>query len=227
MENPVILPPTDNPDRVLLRKIGKQVRRRLAENPAVYQVPAEAAEIWAVGDFLSPVECARMVEIIDAAATPSLAFDVDYSSGFRTSYSANPDPHDAFVQQVQRRIDDLLGIDPALGEMVQGQRYAPGQQFKPHTDWFHTDTSYWPTEKRRGGQRSLTAMAYLNPVEEGGNTEFPTLGFAFEPTPGALLIWNNADRLGVPNPAVLHAGRPVVRGVKYVITKWYRARPWR
>ncbi|MNC97313.1 hypothetical protein D3C83_149320 [compost metagenome] len=69
-------------------------------------------------------------------------------------------------------------------------------------------------------------MAFLNPVEEGGATEFPRLGLSIEPRPGALLIWNNADRDGVPNPWTLHAGRPVIRGVKYIITKWYRGRRW-
>jgi prolyl 4-hydroxylase len=30
----------------------------------------------------------------------------------------------------------------------------------------------------------------------------------------------------VPNPWTIHAGMPVVRGVKYIITKWYRTRRW-
>jgi len=39
-------------------------------------------------------------------------------------------------------------------------------------------------------------------------------------------VWNNADEDGLPNLRTLHAGNPVTRGVKYIITKWYRARPW-
>ena len=31
---------------------------------------------------------------------------------------------------------------------------------------------------------------------------------------------------GEPNLMTMHAGTPVVRGTKYVITKWYRTRPW-
>ena len=54
----------------------------------------------------------------------------------------------------------------------------------------------------------------------------PELGISDRPEPGALLIWNNADPDGVPNPYTLHAGTPVVRGVKYIITKWYRSRKW-
>ena len=31
---------------------------------------------------------------------------------------------------------------------------------------------------------------------------------------------------GQPNNYTQHAALPVVRGVKYVITKWFRTRPW-
>ncbi|MBA4047314.1 MAG: oxygenase, partial [Sphingomonas sp.] len=31
---------------------------------------------------------------------------------------------------------------------------------------------------------------------------------------------------GRPNDLTLHEGMPVVRGVKYIITKWFRERSW-
>ena len=43
---------------------------------------------------------------------------------------------------------------------------------------------------------------------------------------GTLLIWNNLNAEGEPNTNTLHQGMPVLAGVKYVITKWYRERPW-
>jgi prolyl 4-hydroxylase len=190
-------------------------------------VPAEAAEIFAVGDFMSAEECVRMCGLIDACARPSTVFDLDYSSGYRTSFSGDVDPLDPFVRKISRRIDDLLGLEPEWGESIQGQRYMPGQQFQPHHDWFHPGTTYWDKEMGRGGQRSYTAMVFLNEVRAGGTTEFTDLGLAIEPRPGVLLAWNNADADGVPNPLTIHAGRPVVEGVKYIITKWYRTKPWR
>lgn len=39
------------------------------------------------------------------------------------------------------------------------------------------------------GSRVYTAFAYLNDVEEGGETNFPTLGFKVKPRRGSLLIW--------------------------------------
>lgn len=214
------------PDREPLKRIGAAVRKRLAANPQVYKVPTDKAEIFALGDFLSPRERERLIAMIDKAAKPSAVYDSEYDGSFRTSYSGNVDPYDPLVRRVTRRIDDLLGIDPALGETVQGQRYLPGQEFKSHFDWFYTESDYWKREKRRGGQRSWTAMAFLNPVAGGGTTDFTKIGISIEPQPGALLIWNNADLEGVPNEWTMHAGTPVTDGVKYIITKWYRVRPW-
>ncbi|HEY6816384.1 MAG TPA: 2OG-Fe(II) oxygenase [Croceibacterium sp.] len=217
---------TGDPDQDLLRRVGRKVRRRLAANSAVKRVAADKAELWAVPRFFDTLECGRLMAMIDAVAKPSEAYDRDYSSGYRTSYSGNMDPHDPFVAGLQKRIDDLLGFDHAYGETVQGQRYLQGQQFRPHFDWFTPGTAIWQTEQPRGGQRAFTAMAYLNAVEEGGATAFPQLGMAVPPRPGTLLIWNNADEDGVPNPMTLHAGAPVTRGAKYIVTKWYRCRRW-
>lgn len=226
IEVPHVPPPDDNVDQARLRRIGRKVRERLAALPEAYRIPTEKAEIFAIGNFFSQEECGRLMAMIDAVATPSRAFDATYESGYRTSYSGDVDPYDPFVRKIQRRLDDLLGIDPNYGETIQGQRYLAGQEFQAHCDWFPGGTAYWAQEKKRGGQRSITAMAYLNPVEEGGATAFPRLGISIDPKPGALLIWNNADPEGTPNPWTIHAGTPVVRGTKYIITKWYRARRW-
>ena len=43
---------------------------------------------------------------------------------------------------------------------------------------------------------------------------------------GHLLIWNNLDGDGRGNTFSLHQGMPVTAGVKYIITKWNRERPW-
>jgi prolyl 4-hydroxylase len=214
------------PDQEGLVQLGASIRARLAGNPAAYRVPSDKIELFAIGDFLTMPECAQLCAMIDTVARPSSLHEVDYASGFRTSYSGDLDPHDPFVAGISQRIDAVLGVAAVIGEPVQGQRYLPGQQFKPHNDWFYTSEGYWPQEEARGGQRSWTAMAYLNAVEAGGTTAFTALGLQIVPKPGVLLLWNNALPDGRPNEATLHAGTPVERGVKYVITKWYRTRKW-
>lgn len=220
---PVVMPARD---KSALARLGAAVRQRLLRDSGAYRVPTEDAEIFAVGDFLTSSECERFIAMVDASARPSDTFDPEHQARFRTSWSGDLDPVDPFVQTIERRIDDLLGLPSGFGETVQGQRYRPGQEFQGHHDWFYTKADYWPREDRMGGQRSWTAMIYLNDVEAGGATEFPHLGLGIAPKRGVLLTWNNAQPDGIVNAMTLHAAKPVERGVKYVITKWYRTRRW-
>jgi len=215
-----------NPDRDRLRQVGDKVRASLSANKGVFRVPVDRAELWLVENFFDAVECGRLMALIDEVARPSPIYDADGLPGFRTSYTGDFDPRDPFVRKIRRRIDRLLNINPAYGEPLQGQRYLVGQEFKAHEDWFPRGSPHWDHEQRRGGQRSFTAMAYLNAVEAGGATDFPRLGIAVDPRPGMLVIWNNADAAGVPSPWTIHAGLPVQHGVKYVLTQWYRTRRW-
>jgi prolyl 4-hydroxylase len=68
-------------------------------------------------------------------------------------------------------------------------------------------------------------MVYLNAPDEGGGTRFKLIGKTMQPETGKLLTWNNLDSEGQPNPATLHQGMKVRRGVKYIITKWFRESP--
>jgi prolyl 4-hydroxylase len=215
-----------NPDRKALVQVGNLVRSRLAADSGAYRVPVENAEIFAVAGFMSQDECQRVIDLIDAVARPSELFRDVHIDGYRTSWSGDIDGADSVVRMVERRLSDLIGLDPSWSESVQGQRYAPGQEYRDHCDWFDTNAAYWQTEVRRGGQRSWTAMVYLNEVEAGGATEFRNLGISFDPQPGVLLVWNNAKPCGLVNPDTLHAALPVERGAKYVITKWFRTREW-
>jgi prolyl 4-hydroxylase len=213
-------------DKAALAGMGAKVRERLASDPSVHRVGVDRAEIFAVGRFLAAEECTHLMAMIDRVARPSPTYEPQTTRKYRTSYSGDVDSTDSFVRMIERRICDLLGIDASWGETVQGQRYTPGQEFEAHYDWFDTTAGYWPKEVKRGGQRSWTAMAYLNDISEGGATVFSRIGVSVQPQAGALLIWNNALPDGRPNPDVLHAALPVATGVKYVITKWFRSRPW-
>ena len=203
---------------------SRSVADRILVDPRAQRLPVEGAELFLVERFVSKADCARLIARIDARCEPSPLFAPD--PGFRTSQTCFLDPSDPTVQGIEMRLARLTGIDPAHGEPVQGQRYGPSEQFKPHYDFFFTDQPYWPEQERRGGQRTWTAMAFLNEVEEGGETDFPTIGVRVAPRAGNLLAWNNLDAEVAPNMRLLHQGMPVIAGTKYVITKWYRERPW-
>ncbi|MEG8052258.1 2OG-Fe(II) oxygenase [Sphingomonas aerolata] len=170
--------------------------------------------------------CATLIALIDADRVPSPVVADDPRPAYRTSETcylyAGPDA----VTAVETRLDALTGLEPRYGEALQGQRYAVGQEFKPHHDFFDTGQLYWQDQVAVGGQRTWSAMTFLNEPEAGGRTNFPTADVIIAPKAGNLVIWNNMDDYGAPNPGSVHQGMPVEQGVKYVLTKWYRERPW-
>jgi prolyl 4-hydroxylase len=207
-------------------RIGTEVRERLARHSSALKIPSNDLDIFVVRDFLTGRECAGLIGMIDAWRIPSQLLAPTGDPEFRTSESCNLDPADPFVQSIEARITGLMGIEPGHGETIQGQRYAAGQRFKTHHDFFHTDQPYWEEMASTGGQRTWTAMMFLNEPEGGGATYFEKAGIRVTPRAGNLLAWNNMNARGEPNFYSLHEGMEVIAGVKYIITKWYRERPW-
>ena len=190
-------------------------------------MPTPKLELFIVRGFLEPELCALLIERIDRERRPSTIADDIGVANYRTSETCDMIGDDPAVAEVDRRIVALLGLPAETGEILQGQRYAPGQEFKPHTDTFEAGGADYYIHTAQGGQRTWTAMVYLNEPEEGGATRFKTIGKIVHPETGKLLAWNNLRPDGTPNPATLHQGMKVRRGTKYVLTKWFRERPIR
>ncbi len=209
-----------------LWEIGETVRGTLAKREGVFHVPATGLEMFIARGFLSEKERKGLIQRIDRDLKPSGLLADSPDPEFRTSQTCELSPTDPLVRSVDHRIAALMGMDPSFAETLQGQRYAVGQQFKPHHDFFYTDQPYWPAQEKSGGQRTWTAMAFLNDVEAGGQTFFERAGLRITPKAGNLVMWNNLDLAGEPNMYSLHQGMPVESGVKYIVTKWFRGRKW-
>jgi prolyl 4-hydroxylase len=203
-----------------------QVRDQILCYLGAVRMPANGMELYIVRDFLTLDECAALIALIDGARVPSPVVGDAPVSPHRTSETCYLYPGPAPVTAVETKLDLLTGLEPRYGEALQGQRYAVGQEFKPHHDFFDTGQPYWLDQVTMGGQRTWSAMTFLNEPEAGGRTNFPTARLAITPKAGNLVIWNNMDEYGAPNAGSLHQGMPVEQGVKYVLTKWYRERPW-
>lgn len=195
---------------------------RLSRRAGVQRVPTRELELFIVRGFLEPETCAALIERIDARRRPSQIADDVGIAAFRTSETCDLDFHDPLVAGVDQRIAGLLGLSLQASEPLQGQRYAPGQEFKPHTDTFAPGGYDFYRHTAETGQRTWTAMIYLNEPEDGGATRFKAIGKTIQPETGKLLAWNNLLADGRPNPATLHQGMKVRRGTKYVLTKWFR-----
>lgn len=205
--------------------VGERTLNALARNPMVTKVGLDQIDMFGRPGFLSAAESDALVAMMDATAMPSTLFSTT-DPKFRTSDSCNLNIYDPLLVTITDRICRMMATDPDTGEAIQGQRYRVGQEYKAHCDWFPVTESYWPAMRASGGQRVWTAMIYLNDVTEGGETNFPRLGFKVPPRKGMILMWNNMRRDGSPNPLSLHAALPVISGVKHVVTKWFRERPW-
>jgi prolyl 4-hydroxylase len=192
----------------------------------VQRVPSDKLELFQLRAFLSAQCCGELIEMIDAERRPSTLADYNGDAQFRTSETCDLSSDARAVRDLDALLFELNGIEPVHGEPVQGQRYAVGQEFKPHCDYFNPGGADWERYTSVAGQRTWTFMIYLNEVEAGGATRFKCIDKTFQPEPGKLLAWNNRRPDGSVNPNTLHHGMKVRKGTKYVITKWYREKPW-
>ena len=190
------------------------------------RMPFRDVEMLARRNFLTPGECAALIERIDAQRRPSGLADHVGDSSYRTSETCDLDAADPFVAAIARRLADYAGLDVAHAEPLQGQRYAKGQEFKAHTDYFEPGGDDYARYCSLSGQRTWTLMVYLNEPAAGGATRFKVLGKMFHPETGKLMAWNNLLPDGRPNYGTLHQGMPVRSGVKYIITSWFRTQRW-
>ena len=96
---------------------------------------------------------------------------------------------------------DIDGWEPTgLNERFRFYRYKDGQQFKPHVDGSYKKS---PTEMSK-----ITLLIYLNEEFEGGATTLIIENEEIIPKTGMLLLFEHK---------LLHCGRPVISGTKYVL----------
>ena len=200
---------------------------RLKGIPGVQRVPSPQLDLFVRRHFLDAAACGELCALIDSNRRPSTLADDAGEEHFRTSETCDLDHQHPLVAEVQRELSGLIGIPLSHAEPLQGQRYAPGQEFRPHTDTFNEGGADYFIHCADAGQRSWTAMIYLNEPEEGGATRFKVIGKSFRPETGKLLLWNNLLPDGTANAATLHQGMKVRKGTKYILTQWYRERPLR
>lgn len=209
-----MLPPGESSASILLARAGIQ------------RVPSDKLELFQLRGFLTQEMCRELIARIDTERRPSTLADANGDAYFRTSETCDLSPELPVVEALDALLFELNRIDPAHGEPAQGQRYAEGQEFKPHCDYFNPGGQDWEKYTAVAGQRTWTFMIYLNEVEAGGATRFKCIDKTFQPETGKLLCWNNRRPDGSVNPNTLHHGMKVRRGTKYVITKWYREKAW-
>ncbi|MBS0386336.1 MAG: 2OG-Fe(II) oxygenase [Proteobacteria bacterium] len=133
---------------------------------------------------------------------------------------------DLVMQLARLRIAAAIGQSVSQLEPTNILHYDVGQEYKPHYDIIRPEDLHdFEADLRAHGQRLVTVLVYLNEGYEGGETGFPRLERRFKGKPGDALIFWNLSAAGDLERDSLHAGLPVTRGEKWLLSQWVRQRP--
>lgn len=193
----------------------------------------QAPRIFSVRQFLPKAACAWLIKqarnnlqrapVQKAAQNAAFSVDNARTNSVAGSHQLQPD---LVMQLVNLKIAATIGIPLAHQEATNLLHYARGEQYVRHYDFFtEAEEPGFAHELQTIGQRVATFLIYLNDGYEGGETEFPLLDWRFKGEVGdALLFWNLSAQ-GDRELNSIHAGMPVTKGEKWLLSKWVRQRP--
>lgn len=200
---------------------------RLPDREVRVSLRLERPTIALIDNLLSVEECDELVRLsagqlvrsttVDRASGEGKVIDARTSEG--TYFLVNADP---FVARLDRRIAALMNRPVENGEGLQILHYRTGGEYTPHFDYFPPADPGSRVHLACGGQRVATLVIYLNEVEDGGATVFPELKLSVGPKKGAAVYFEYCNSRGQVDPLTLHGGAPVLRGEKWIATKWVR-----
>lgn len=190
-----------------------------------------APRIVVLGNVLSNEEC----DALSAYCEPRLERSpvIDEVNGTKQTHASRTS-RGAMIQRaetpligrVEARLAQIADWPVEQSEGLQVQQYQPTNEYRPHFDWFDPELAGPRKQMEHGGQRLGTFVLYLSNVESGGGTAFPNIGLEVVPQKGGAVFFQNTDNRYVPDARTLHAGSPVVRGVKTIANKWLRERAY-
>lgn len=171
--------------------------------------------------FLTPAECRYLIDRAETFLQPSVVVHPQTGALVRDPVRSASSAGFPFVMEdpvlhaINRRIAAATGTTYEQGEPLQVLRYQPGEEYKLHSDALPPG----------GEQRVTTLLVTLGEDFAGGETAFPRLGLTWRGEIGEALVFPNVDVAGQPELQVWHAGTPVTRGTKFLLSKWIRGRP--
>ncbi|MCU6708731.1 2OG-Fe(II) oxygenase [Paenibacillus sp. J5C_2022] len=173
-----------------------------------------------LGNVLSEEECDALIAHSKDSLQRSKIVGNREMNELRTSSGVFCEQN-ATVAVIERRISAIMNIPIVHGDGLQVLRYTPGQEYKPHYDYFAA------TSRSSANNRISTLIMYLNDVENGGETSFPMLKLSIYPNKGTAVYFEYFYSAHELNELTLHAGTPVIKGEKWVATMWMRRQAYR
>jgi len=132
---------------------------------------------------------------------------------------------DTVIREIFDRASRTFNLPIENAEDLQVVRYKPGQYYNEHHDSCCDNNKHCQSFIKKGGQRILTILIYLNDDFEDGQTYFKNLNQKFKVKPGgAIVFYPLASDSNKCHPKALHAGLPVSSGEKWIANLWFRER---
>jgi prolyl 4-hydroxylase len=173
-------------------------------------------------NLVTPEEASYIIAKAKKSFTESSVvggFDVS----IRKSKTAWLDKDDPTVLSVIKRLTEGHPVENT--ESLQVVEYQPGGYYNEHHDSCCEKDEKCDEFVKRGGQRVLTVLVYLNDDFTGGSTRFPNLNRDFKPPKFGGLVFRPLEKGGNRcHPLALHKGTPVESGTKYICNVWVRER---
>lgn len=187
----------------------------------------ESPRLIVLGDFLSHAECDHLIGLgaphLQDSKTLNGAQEVSNLEWRKSSNCFLRRWQTETVRVIEKRIADYFLWPLDHFEPFQIVRYVPGQEYKPHHDYFKAGPNV-ESILANGGQRVGTLIIYLSDVLTGGETKFHDVGLSVTPQKGnAVFFWYDQPE---ESSKTLHSGEPVISGEKWIATKWFRASAW-
>ena len=190
--------------------------------------------IFTVEGILSDAECRHFRDIASKNMKRSLVsgFDktknkrnlLDYrrtSTGCWINHS-----FDKTTKKVGERLSELVKIPLSHAESFQVLHYTDSQEYQAHFDTFDPEIEEYSHYLKNGGQRIITVLAYLNDVDEGGETSFPNIDKVVTPLKGRVVVFHDCyEGTDKPHPDSFHGALPVTKGEKWSFNLWFRKSP--
>ncbi|KAH8239072.1 hypothetical protein KR032_000458 [Drosophila birchii] len=130
----------------------------------------------------------------------------------------------AIRERINHRITDMTGFNVQEFPGLQLANYGVGGNFRPHHDYFSKRVLFLMPDDSLG-DRIGSLVIYAGDVSLGGQTLFPELEVAVDPTKGNALFWFNTFDDATPDPRSLHSVCPVIIGSRWTVIKWLHYAP--
>ncbi len=194
-------------------------------------IVSAAPRIATVENIASPELCDWLIARAKPKLAPAEVYDHDTGKQRVEQVRTNSacyfqwDDSDLLLIALRTRMAAAAELPLQGLESTAVLHYRPGEEFLPHFDFLDTAKPGHAKDVAMRGQRVLTFLIALNEDYEGGQTDFPELGKAWKGRKGSGLFFWNVEPDGSVDGRTRHAGLPTIRGEKWLLSQWMRARP--